>query len=568
MSCWRGDKEDFYCEILLLDETRLCLTTQEQRIKKRSKCSALLDHVFYHLDLMETDYFGLRYKDKHLQSHWLEPCKSLRDHKGLMETGPPFTMYFGVRFYAKNQSQLKEEVTRYQFYLQVKQDVLQGRVPCLPHTATELAALTLQAELGDYESGNLDPGYASVYRFTPNQNEELEQKAEAQHRSLRGLTPGEAEQRFLEIVQMLDMYGVDMHPVFGEDRINYLLGLTPSGVLVFREKVQVGQYLWPQIMRINFKGTHFELRVRSKDNGETSYYFEASNRAACKKLWKCCVETLNHLILLDIYRPLNKCMPFCFNSGRTMHEVERDPTCHLPRPCQVVHRRRSKTYPRRMAHVKLDRFYSYLYILYIIFFFPLFEWRATHCLFSFVSFSGLFGSRGKSPKFPRQQSRPPPGSGAEPFLRYRNLSPLPSHSSQVNHMVDSATQWEAGLQHQQERNQADPAYRHSRHACIINFSKETLFVCFYRRSPDKQARHKLWKHIEWELVDPIGFTDEQLKEIPYTLVETKGDPVKLCLSHSPNTHRHRRRSATSDGARSVLTDVYKYALRTSTLTRS
>uniref|UniRef100_UPI00358F6D62 band 4.1-like protein 4A isoform X2 n=1 Tax=Myxine glutinosa TaxID=7769 RepID=UPI00358F6D62 len=475
---------------------------------------------------------------------------------------------------------------RYQFYLQVKQDVLQGRVPCAPHTAAELAALTLQAELGDYEPGNQDPGYASVYRFTPNQNEELEQKAEAQHRWLRDLTPGEAEQRFLGIAQTLDMYGVDMHAVFGEDRINYFLGLTPSGVLVFREKVRVGQYLWPQIMRINFKGSHFELRVRSKDNGKTSYYFEASNRTACKKLWKCCVDS------------------HAFFRGRTMLQVERDTTCHLPRPCQVVRRRRSKTYPRRMAHaVVIPKAVSTsiahvngdgLIVVqppYVVRRQGSWPYNGSEVALNSknkapwdkdAAMSGLFGSRGQSPKFPRQQSRPPSGSGVEPCRQDRRRRSFGSRSgdsepgrrrkrrsrsrgsqtsesanesevsckehqcrgrSQVNHMVDSAPQWEAVLQQQQERNQADPAYRHSRQRSRS-------------RSPDKQARHKLWKNIEWELVDPIGFTDEQLKEIPYTLVETKGDPVKLCHSHSPNAHRHRRRSASSDGARSALTDLY------------
>ena len=44
-------------------------------------------------------------------------------------------------------SALVEEITRYQFFLQVTQDVLQGRLPVTIDLAVELAALALQSEL-------------------------------------------------------------------------------------------------------------------------------------------------------------------------------------------------------------------------------------------------------------------------------------------------------------------------------------------------------------------------------------------------------------------------------------
>ena len=58
----------------------------------------------------------------------------------------PVTLYMGVKFYAADPCRLVEEITRYQFFLQVKLDVLQGRLPVTQDLVIELAALALQCK--------------------------------------------------------------------------------------------------------------------------------------------------------------------------------------------------------------------------------------------------------------------------------------------------------------------------------------------------------------------------------------------------------------------------------------
>jgi hypothetical protein len=118
----------------------------------------------------------------------------------------------------------------------------------------------------------------------------VEKAVEAAHGRLVGLVPSQAENRYLEKVKWLDMYGVDLHPVIGEDNIEYFLGLTPSGIIVLKNRNKVGNYFWPRISKIYFKGKYFMLRVRDKNNDENTYGFETPSRQACKHLWKCCVE--------------------------------------------------------------------------------------------------------------------------------------------------------------------------------------------------------------------------------------------------------------------------------------
>uniref|UniRef100_A0A8C9SU65 Erythrocyte membrane protein band 4.1-like 4A n=1 Tax=Scleropages formosus TaxID=113540 RepID=A0A8C9SU65_SCLFO len=572
MGCFCGAPEEFYCEVLLLDESKLTLTTKQQGIKKSTKGSVVLDYVFSHVNLAETDYFGLRYCDRSHQTYWLDPLKTLAEHKDLITTGPPYTLYFGVKFYAEDPCKLKEEITRYQFFLQVKQDVLQGRLPCPFNISAQLAAHAIQSELGDYDPYKHMPGYVSEYRFVPDQKEELEEAIEQIHKTIMGQVPAEAEANYLRIAKSLEMYGVDLHPVFGENRSEYFLGLTPVGVVVYKNKTQVGKYFWPRITKVHFKEAQFELRVMGKDCNETSFFFEAPNKMACKHLWKCCVEHHTFFRMPEndsssLTRKLTK-----FGSlgskhrytGKTAFQMGKDPSVQLPRPDLQVLRCRSKTYPKRVAQApgkfykrsphssKVTKVEGSMESPSRISGAP-WEENATQ--------SGLYnsaGERNKSPKFPAARRRTPSGgseneasqpgrrrsrsrgntsSGSESENSNRDHRKKKNRSRQENEMVDSGPQWEAVLRRQKERSQNDPSHRRSRH----------------------RSRSK-------ELVDPSGLTEEQLKEIPYKKVETQGDPIRIRHSHSPRSFRQYRRSQCSDGERSVLSEVKyltKYSLQRS-----
>ncbi|XP_039079147.1 band 4.1-like protein 4A isoform X4 [Hyaena hyaena] len=573
MGCFCAVPEEFYCEVLLLNESKLTLTTQQQGIKKSTKGSVVLDHVFRHINLVEIDYFGLRYCDRSHQTYWLDPAKTLAEHKELINTGPPYTLYFGIKFYAEDPCKLKEEITRYQFFLQVKQDVLQGRLPCPVNVAAQLGAYAIQSELGDYDPYKHTAGYVSEYRFVPDQKEELEEAIERIHKTLMGQAPSEAELNYLRTAKSLEMYGVDLHPVYGENKSEYFLGLTPVGVVVYKNKKQVGKYFWPRITKVHFKETQFELRVLGKDCNETSFFFEARSKTACKHLWKCSVEHHTFFRMPEnesnsLSRKLSKFGSMSYKhrySGRTALQMSRDLSIQLPRPDQNVARSRSKTYPKRIAQTQPAGSNSISRVTAnmengenegttkITAPSPIKSFKKaknenspdTQRNKSHAPWeengpqSGLYnspGDRTKSPKFPSTRRRNP-SCGSDD-----SVQPTRRRIRQENDMVDSAPQWEAVLRRQKEKNQADPNNRRSRHRSRS-------------RSPDIQAKEELWKHIQKELVDPSGLSEEQLKEIPYTKIETQGDPIRIRHSHSPRSYRQYRRSQCSDGERSVLSEV-------------
>ncbi|KAM7359820.1 uncharacterized protein ACRADG_001624 isoform 2-T2 [Cochliomyia hominivorax] len=269
--------------INLLDETDFV-----HEIKDDLPGQALLDVVFARLNLIETSYFGIRYIDEENQTHWLDPAS--RISRQLKPKADPYDLYFGVKFYAADPCKLVEEITRYQLFLQVKQDVLQGRLPVAFELAAELGAFVVQSELGDYDQRRHSKGYVSEFRLLPNQSSELETRVAELHQQLKGMSPAAAELNYLDKVKWHDMYGVDLHPVLGEDSVEYFLGLTPSGIVVLRNKTTVAHYYWPRIAKVYYKGRYFMLRISDKNNELSTYGFETPRKSACKHLWRCCVE--------------------------------------------------------------------------------------------------------------------------------------------------------------------------------------------------------------------------------------------------------------------------------------
>uniref|UniRef100_S4R8R1 FERM domain-containing protein n=1 Tax=Petromyzon marinus TaxID=7757 RepID=S4R8R1_PETMA len=176
-------------------------------VDKQAKGQVLFDLVCEHLNLLEKDYFGLNYRDNTEQKNWLDPNKEI---KRQVRAGA-WTFIFNTKFYPPDPAQLTEDITRYYICLQLREDVASGRLPCSFVTHAVLGSYALQAELGDHEPDEHGPGYASEFRFAPNQTPELEDKVVELHKTHRNMTPAEADLHFLENAKKLSMYGVDLH---------------------------------------------------------------------------------------------------------------------------------------------------------------------------------------------------------------------------------------------------------------------------------------------------------------------------------------------------------------------
>ncbi|XP_072133779.1 FERM domain-containing protein 5 isoform X2 [Mobula birostris] len=208
-----------------------------------------------------------------------------------MKSQPPYTMCFRVKFYPTDPSMLKEEITRYLVFLQIKRDLYHGRLLCKTSDAALLAAYILQAEIGDYDPGKHPEGYSSKFQFFPKHSEKLERKiAEIHKTELSGQSPDMAELNFLKKAQTLETYGVDPHPCKDVSGNAAFLAFTPSGFVVLQGNKRIHFIKWTEVSKMKFEGKTFNLYATQKEESKIILTYFAPTPEACKHLWKCGVE--------------------------------------------------------------------------------------------------------------------------------------------------------------------------------------------------------------------------------------------------------------------------------------
>uniref|UniRef100_A0A8D0EK50 FERM domain containing 5 n=1 Tax=Strix occidentalis caurina TaxID=311401 RepID=A0A8D0EK50_STROC len=276
----RNLDREYNCTVRLLDDSEYTCT-----IQRDAKGQYLFDLLCHHLNLLEKDYFGIRFVDPDKQR-----VRALSARAG-QRAQPPFTMCFRVKFYPTDPAALKEEITRYLVFLQIKRDLYHGRLLCKTSDAALLAAYILQAEIGDYDPGKHPEGYSSKFQFFPKHSEKLERKIAEIHKSeLSGQTPATSELNFLRKAQTLETYGVDPHPCKDVSGNAAFLAFTPFGFVVLQGNKRVHFIKWNEVTKMKFEGKTFYLYVSQKEEKKIVLTYFAPTPEACKHLWKCGIE--------------------------------------------------------------------------------------------------------------------------------------------------------------------------------------------------------------------------------------------------------------------------------------
>ncbi|XP_042550280.1 band 4.1-like protein 1 isoform X6 [Dipodomys spectabilis] len=327
------------CRVTLLDASEY-----ECEVEKHGRGQVLFDLVCEHLNLLEKDYFGLTFCDADSQKNWLDPSKEIKKQT----RSSPWNFAFTVKFYPPDPAQLTEDITRYYLCLQLRADIITGRLPCSFVTHALLGSYAVQAELGDYDAEEHVGNYVSELRFAPNQTRELEERIMELHKTYRGMTPGEAEIHFLENAKKLSMYGVDLHHAKDSEGIDIMLGVCANGLLIYRDRLRINRFAWPKILKISYKRSNFYIKIRpgEYEQFESTIGFKLPNHRSAKRLWKVCIEHHTFFRLVSPEPPpkgfLVMGSKFRY-SGRTQAQT-RQASALIDRPAPFFERSSSKRY--------------------------------------------------------------------------------------------------------------------------------------------------------------------------------------------------------------------------------
>nr|XP_039251671.1 tyrosine-protein phosphatase non-receptor type 14-like [Styela clava] len=224
-------KNSFLVRVQLLDNTIMeCTLTVENT---GNDC---LHAVANKLDLKEVQYFGLKYCNKQMAVRWVELDKPLKKQVDKNAHDP--TLYFGVMYYVANLELLQQEITRYLFYLQLKNNVIDGCLPRSPQEAIELASYMLQAEFGDYNPEVHTVQYFRDFILFPEvmaPNEEILDSLTKEtldlHQRHRPLTPPDAEHNYILKVMHLEGYGEESYVTKDSQNADYEIGCSFVGIV-------------------------------------------------------------------------------------------------------------------------------------------------------------------------------------------------------------------------------------------------------------------------------------------------------------------------------------------------
>ncbi|XP_071389361.1 FERM, ARHGEF and pleckstrin domain-containing protein 1 [Centroberyx affinis] len=292
-------------------------------ISQRASGKVLFDLVCSHMNLIEGDYFGLEFQDHHKMMVWVDLIKPIIKQ---LRRPKHTVLRFVVKFFPPDHAQLLEELTRYLFALQIKQDLSCGRLTCNDSSAALMVSHIIQSEIGDFEESQCR-SHLLNNNYIPDQMALMDKIMEFHSKNI-GHTPAESDYQLLEVARRLEMYGIRLHPAKDREGTRLSLAVAHTGVLVIQGHTKINAFNWSKVRKLSFKRKRFLIKLRPDLNSsyQDTLEFLMGSRDCCKVFWKICVEY--HAFFRLFEEPKPKPKPVLFTrgssfrfSGRTQKQV-------------------------------------------------------------------------------------------------------------------------------------------------------------------------------------------------------------------------------------------------------
>ncbi|XP_038130998.1 tyrosine-protein phosphatase non-receptor type 13 isoform X2 [Cyprinodon tularosa] len=272
----------------------------------KAVCKDVFDMVVAHVGLVEHHLFGLAYL-KETEFFFVEPDAKLtkvapdgwKEDPKKRRSDVLFNLFLRIKFFHDDVNLIQHALTKHQYYLQLRKDILEERMHCNTENALLLASLALQAEYGDYQPELHGKTYFRLEHYLPLSvldkvgQTTLREQLPKLHSNYYGVSESEAEFEFLKVSQKLTEYGVHFHRVLPEKRspTGIMLGVYSKGVLIFDvlngNRTPVLKFPWRETKKISFAKKKICLQNTSD---EIKHLFQTDSNRTCQYLLQLCSD--------------------------------------------------------------------------------------------------------------------------------------------------------------------------------------------------------------------------------------------------------------------------------------
>ncbi|XP_032880228.1 tyrosine-protein phosphatase non-receptor type 13 isoform X3 [Amblyraja radiata] len=292
-----GKGEDIRRKVNIILLNGQCL---ELTCDAKTTCKDVFDMVVAHVGLVEHHFFSLAYLKENefffvdLDSKLSKMApEGWKDVKKRNRIAINFNLFLRIKFFVDDMDLIQHTLTRHQYYLQLRRDILEERLHCNNETAMLLASLALQSEFGDYQPEIHGRTYFRLEHYVPigvveslNQSY-LKEELPKLHITYCGATESESELEFLKVCQKLPEYGVLFHWVLPEKKshtgIN--LGICSKGVIVYMlqngVRTEVLRFPWRDTKKISF--SRKKITLQNTSDG-IKHLFQTDSSKTCQYL--------------------------------------------------------------------------------------------------------------------------------------------------------------------------------------------------------------------------------------------------------------------------------------------
>ncbi|GAA48554.1 band 4.1-like protein 3 [Clonorchis sinensis] len=205
---------------------------------------------------------------------------SPRLKSAFQDTLKPLTLtyhaYFGVRYYPLDPTQIMDEQTRYQIFLQVRDDLVSGRMPVNEDMFVKLCGLSLQSDCGDYGEDKLGVDYVRRLLKMPHLSRALEARIKEKHAECKGRQPALVEYQFLECAKQCMSYGQVKFAVLDTvSNLGCLFGIGPAGVTIEETQSSLIHFSWMQISGFSGKSKHLSIHITDQTGAQDKRFYLA-----------------------------------------------------------------------------------------------------------------------------------------------------------------------------------------------------------------------------------------------------------------------------------------------------